>query len=160
MAEARNGATDLIDKIARLPGLEKTFDKVSAIKEDHVLTARRELHEMAHSHGPSHGTGFLASAPSLCGVVQTPCTIARAPVHLKGRFASEHVSECMREGERSSSCPNASRQHWWHHVACLTIRVHKTKHIHTQETARVTGTATAMITGRQRRALRCKSSRA
>jgi hypothetical protein len=88
MGEARNGATDMIDKIARLPGLQKTcvrtnamlssrvmesaswmlrlrdpggmvheirFDKVSAIKEDYVTTARRELHELAHSHGPTDG---------------------------------------------------------------------------------------------------------
>ena len=52
MGEARLGVTDMIDKIARLPGLQKTFDKVAFIKEKHVLTARRELHEMAHSHGP------------------------------------------------------------------------------------------------------------
>ena len=52
MGEARLGVTDMIDKIARLPGLQRTFDKVAFIKEEHVLNARRELHEMAHSHGP------------------------------------------------------------------------------------------------------------
>ena len=52
MGEARLGVTDMIDKIARLPGLQRTFDKVAFIKEEHVLNARHEQHEMAHSHGP------------------------------------------------------------------------------------------------------------
>ena len=65
MGEARLGVTDMIDKIARLPGLQKTFDKVASIKEDHVLNARRELHAMAHSHGPD-GIKICVRTPLGC----------------------------------------------------------------------------------------------
>ena len=79
MGEARLGVTDMIDKIARLPGLQKTFDKVAFIKEKHVLTARRELHEMAHSHGPD-GIKTRALTP------QAFCELLRA-----SRVAAAHL---------------------------------------------------------------------
>merc|ERR1719265_3025106 len=38
MGELKNGSTQMFDTIARLPGIQNTFDKVSAIKEDHIIT--------------------------------------------------------------------------------------------------------------------------
>eukprot|EP00960_Hanusia_phi_P025428 745629-Hanusia_phi.AAC.2 len=64
MAEARNGTTDLLDRIGRLPGVQNTFNAVAEMKEEHVMQACRELHEQAHSHGDCghvHGHGHEGS---------------------------------------------------------------------------------------------------
>ena len=80
MGEARLGVTDMIDKIARLPGLQRTFDKVAFIKEKHVLNARRELHEMAHSHGPDGIKTGTLTPQAFCELLRVSRV---APAHLR-----------------------------------------------------------------------------
>mmetsp|Transcript_1006 Transcript_1006/g.1680 ORF Transcript_1006/g.1680 Transcript_1006/m.1680 type:complete len:104 (-) Transcript_1006:2094-2405(-) len=69
MAEARNGTTDLLDRMARLPGLQKTFDKVSEIKEDKVMSTVRENHAKQHTHdeSPGHHHGHEHHTHGDCG---------------------------------------------------------------------------------------------
>ena len=85
MGELKNGAIQTLDKIGRLPGIQRTyvlcpasgvscdlaftvavkfltcmslsdrFDKVSAIKEDHISTAIDEMKEMGHNHQSEKG---------------------------------------------------------------------------------------------------------
>jgi hypothetical protein len=60
MAEARNGTTNILDTLARLPGLEATFDRVTQIKDAQVSKAvqtAKDAHSHSHGHGGGHECG-------------------------------------------------------------------------------------------------------